>query len=168
MELRRYACAVRTWPEPVERVSAALLAAGAEARLEEFAEGTPTAEDAARAVGCELRQIVKSLVFDCDGTAVLVLVPGDRRADREKIARAVGATRAKVADAARVEQATGFPPGGVAPFGGRDVARVLIDRQLLAEPLLWVGAGSERHMAGLAATELVRISRAEPADVAGD
>ena len=51
----------RAWPEPVERVSAILREAGAEARLEEFATGTPTAEDAARAVGCELRRIVKAL-----------------------------------------------------------------------------------------------------------
>src|SRR5689334_10680166 len=95
------------WPEPVERVSAALRDAGAEARVEEFAEGTPTAEDAARAAGCELRQIVKSLVFDCDGRAVLVLVPGDRRADAAKVAVATGAAKAKVAGAAVVEEMTG-------------------------------------------------------------
>jgi prolyl-tRNA editing enzyme YbaK/EbsC (Cys-tRNA(Pro) deacylase) len=156
------------WPEPVERVSAALREAGAEARLEEFAQGTPTAEDAARAAGCELRQIVKSLVFDCDGRAVLVMVPGDRRADPAKVAGATRAARGKVAGAAQVEAATGYPPGGVAPFGLRDVARVLIDRRLLGESLLWVGAGSERHMAALPPAELVRLSRAEPADVAAD
>jgi prolyl-tRNA editing enzyme YbaK/EbsC (Cys-tRNA(Pro) deacylase) len=157
-----------TWPEPVERVSAALRDAGAEARVEEFAEGTPTAEDAARAAGCELRQIVKSLVFDCDGRAVLVLVPGDRRADSAKVAGVTGAAKAKVAGAALVEEATGFPPGGVSPFGLRNVSRVLIDRRLLAEQLLWVGAGTDRHMAGVAAAELVRVSRGEPVDVAGD
>jgi len=159
---------VPVWPEPVERVSAVLREAGAEARLEEFAEGTPTAEDAARAVGCELRQIVKSLVFYCDGRSVLVLVPGDRRADPAKVAQATGAARAKVAKAAQVEEATGYPPGGVAPFGLRNVARVLIDQRLLGESLLWVGAGSDRHRVGLPPTELVRISRGEPADVAGD
>ena len=157
-----------SWPEAVERVSAALREAGAEARLEEFAEGTPTAEDAARAAGCELSQIVKSLVFDCDGRAVLVLVPGDRRADTAKVATVTGAAKAKVAGAALVEEATGFPPGGVSPFGLRNVSRVLVDRRLLAEPLLWVGAGTERHMAGVPATELLRVSRGEPADVAGD
>jgi Cys-tRNA(Pro) deacylase len=159
---------VPEWPEPVQRVSAVLREAGAEARLEEFAEGTPTAEDAARAAGCELRQIVKSLVFDCDGRAVLVMVPGDRRADPAKVARATGAARAKVAGAAQVESATGYPPGGVAPFALRNVARVLIDQRLLRESVLWVGAGSERHMAGLPAAELLRVSRGEPADVAGD
>jgi prolyl-tRNA editing enzyme YbaK/EbsC (Cys-tRNA(Pro) deacylase) len=70
-----------SWPEAVERVSEAFRASGVEARIEEFADGTPTAEAAAAAVGCELGQIVKSLLFDCDGAWVLVLVAGDRRAD---------------------------------------------------------------------------------------
>lgn len=156
------------WPEPVERVSTVLREAGAEARVEEFASGTPTAEDAANAVGCDLSQIVKSVVFDCDGRAVLVMVPGDRRADREKVAAAVGAGKARVAGAERVEQATGYPPGGVAPFALRAVDRVLIDTRLLASSTLWVGAGSERHMAGLPPTELVRVARAEQFDVTVD
>jgi Cys-tRNA(Pro) deacylase len=167
MELRRYACRV-AWPEPVERVSAALREAGAEARVEEFATGTPTAQDAADAVGCELGQIVKSLVFDCDGRAVLVMVPGDRRADKQKVAAAVGATKARVAGADQVEAATGYPPGGVAPFALRAVDRVLIDKTLLAGATLWVGAGSEQHMAGLPATELVRVARAEQFDITAD
>jgi Cys-tRNA(Pro) deacylase len=156
------------WPEPVQRVSAALREAGAEARLEEFPTGTPTAEDAARAVGCELRQIVKSLLFDCDGRAVLVLVPGDRRVDSGKVAALTGARRARVAGPAQVEEATGYAPGAVAPFPLRRVEGVLIERSLLGEPLLWVGAGSTRHMAGLPPTELVRVSRAQPVDVAAD
>ena len=156
------------WPEPVQRVSTALREAGAEARLEEFPTGTPTAEDAARAVGCELRQIVKSMLFDCDGRAVLVLVPGDRRADPRKIAALTGARRARVAGPAQVEEATGYAPGAVAPFPLRNVERVFIERSLLGEGLLWIGAGSTRHMAGLPATELVRVSRAQPVDVAAD
>ena len=156
------------WPEPVQRVSTALREAGAEARIEEFATGTPTAEDAARAVGCELRQIVKSLLFDCDGRAVLVLVPGDRRADSGKVAALTGARRARVAGPAQVEEATGYAPGAVAPFPLRRVEGVLIERSLLGESLLWVGAGSTRHMAGLPPTELVRVSRAQPVDVAAD
>jgi Cys-tRNA(Pro) deacylase len=156
------------WPEPVQRVSTALREAGAEARLEEFPTGTPTAEAAARAVGCELRQIVKSLLFDCDGRAVLVLVPGDRRADSGKVAALTGARRARVAGPAQVEEATGYAPGAVAPFPLRRVEGVLIERSLLGEPLLWVGAGSTRHMAGLPPTELVRVSRAQAVDVAAD
>src|SRR6266496_3159807 len=88
---------VEDWPEPVVRVTSALLEAGAEARVEEFPEGTSTAEEAARAIGCELRQIVKSLLFDCNGTPALVLVPGDRRADPRKVATLMGAAKARIA-----------------------------------------------------------------------
>jgi Cys-tRNA(Pro) deacylase len=156
------------WPEPVERVTAALREAGAEARVEEFAEGTPTAEDAARAVGCELRRIVKSLVFDCDGRSVLVLVPGNRRADARKVAALAGASRARVAGLEQVKEATGYEPGAVAPLALRRVDRVLVDRSLLGESTVWVGAGSPRHMAGLPPAELVRVARAETGDVVED
>jgi prolyl-tRNA editing enzyme YbaK/EbsC (Cys-tRNA(Pro) deacylase) len=156
------------WPAPVDRVSAALRQAGAEARIEEFATGTPTAQDAANAVGCDLAQIVKSLLFDCDGRAVLVLVPGDRRADPEKVAAATSAAAAQVAGAAQVEQATGYEPGGVAPFALRAVDQVLVDKRLLGSGPLWVGAGSERHMVGMPASELVRVARAQQVDVTRD
>ncbi len=156
------------WPEPVERVAAYLREAGAEARVEEFPAGTPTAEDAARAIGCELRRIVKSLLFLCDGHPVLVLVPGDRRADARKVAALTGVSRACVASPDRVEEATGFAPGAVAPFPLRGVDRVLVDRNLPVDGIVWVGAGSERHMTGLAPSELVRLSRARPVDVAED
>ncbi len=152
------------WPEPVERVSAYLRAAGVEARLEEFEDGTPTAEAAAQAVGCEPGRIVKSLVFDCDGRPAVVLVPGDRRADPAKVARALGCTRAKVAGPDEVRRATGFEPGAVAPFPLPLVERVLIEQTLLGHDRVWVGAGSPNHMAGLSPRDLVRLARAEPID----
>src|SRR5256714_9260096 len=134
------------WPEPVERVAAYLREAGAEARLEEFPEGTPTARDAARAVGAATAQIVKSLVFDCGGRYVLVLVPGDHRADARKIAAAAGSRSATIASAEQVRDATGFPPGGVAPFPLRRVDAVFLDQTLLTHELVWIGAGSEHHL----------------------
>ena len=157
--------ATKAWPEPVERVTAYLREAGAEVRVEEFRDGTPTAQAAARAVGCELGQIVKSLVFDCDGRPIVVLVPGDRRADSEKIARAAGCRFARIAGAEEVTQATGFEPGAVAPFPLPRVERLFIDPTLLSHRVVWIGAGSERHMASLSPTELVRLSRARPMDV---
>src|SRR4051794_20589402 len=93
------------WPEAVERVAAFLRSEGAEARIEEFAEATPTAPDAARVVGCDLPQIVKSLVFECDAGTVLVLVPGDRRADSRKVAQAAGCKRVAVAGPEGVREA---------------------------------------------------------------
>src|SRR5215218_3844416 len=97
-----------TWPDAVERVSSFLGESGAETRIEEFPKGTPTAAEAARAVGCKLGQIVKSLVFDCDGRWVVALIPGDRRADPAKIAAAAGASRARIASPEEVGRATGF------------------------------------------------------------
>ena len=156
------------WPEPVERVTAYLREAAAEARVEEFLSGTPTAEEAARAIGCELSTIVKSLVFDCDGRPVVVMVPGDRKADAPKVAAAVGAARARIAGPDRVQEVTGFEPGAVAPFPLARVDRVLIDKSLLVHERVWIGAGSPRHMAGLSPGELVRLARAVPVDVARD
>jgi prolyl-tRNA editing enzyme YbaK/EbsC (Cys-tRNA(Pro) deacylase) len=151
-------------PEAVARVARFLSEARAEARLQEFRSGTPTADAAAEAVGCELDQIVKSLVFDCDGRSILVLVPGDRRADRAKIAAAAGCSKARIAGADQVREATGYEPGAVAPFPLRQVETVFLDRSLLGHPLVWIGAGSERHMAALAPTELMRLSKAAPMD----
>jgi prolyl-tRNA editing enzyme YbaK/EbsC (Cys-tRNA(Pro) deacylase) len=156
------------WPEPVERVSSFLREAGAEARIEEFEEGTPTAADAAAAVGCSLEQIVKSLVLVCDGRPVVALVPGDRRVDPAKVARALGTASARVASSQEVEGATGFSPGAVAPFPLPKVETVLLDRTLLRHPKVWAGAGSERHIVGLTPSELGRLARARPMDVALD
>ena len=156
---------VAAWPEPVERVSSFLREAGAEARIEEFSDGTPTAADAAAAVGCGLDQIVKSLVLLCDGRPVVALVPGDRRGDPGKIARAVKTESARVASRDEVETATGFAPGAVAPFPLPGVETVLMERTLLRHPVVWVGAGSPRHLVGLAPAELGRLARARPMDV---
>jgi prolyl-tRNA editing enzyme YbaK/EbsC (Cys-tRNA(Pro) deacylase) len=153
------------WPEEVERVSRFLRAAAAEGRIEEFPQGTPTAEAAAKAIGCDAAQIVKSLVFDVGGRFVVALTPGDRRADPQRVAAAVGARRARVASPEQVVQATGFAPGAVAPFPLPRVEAVLVDRTLLQHELVWAGAGSDRHMLGLPPQELVRLSRARPFDL---
>jgi Cys-tRNA(Pro) deacylase len=152
------------WPEPVERVAAFLREAGAEARLEELSTGTATASAAARAVGAEIAEIVKSLVFECDGRYVLALVPGDRRADPKKIAAAAGCGAARIASPAQVLDATGFAAGGVAPFPLRRVATVLLDQTLLAHERVWIGAGTERHLASIEPGELARLAQARTID----
>jgi prolyl-tRNA editing enzyme YbaK/EbsC (Cys-tRNA(Pro) deacylase) len=153
------------WPPEVERVASYLRMAAVDARLEEFMSGTPTAAEAARAIGCDLSQIVKSLVFVCDGKFVLALVPGDRRADEGKVAATVGAVSARVASADEVRRATGFEPGAVAPFPRAEVDRVLLERLLLAHEVVWTGAGSSRHMASITPADLLRLARAEQADL---
>jgi prolyl-tRNA editing enzyme YbaK/EbsC (Cys-tRNA(Pro) deacylase) len=160
--------AVGAWPEPVERVAGFLRSAGAEARLEELAQGAATAAEAAEAIGCGLDQIVESTVLVADGVPVVVLVPGDRRGDPVKVASAVGAASVRSARPDEVESATGFPPGAVAPFPLAFVSRVVVEQRLLAKPVVWAGAGSTRHLVRLAPGELVRLARAEPADVVQD
>jgi Cys-tRNA(Pro) deacylase len=161
----RYVARVERWPEPVGRVAEVLKRAGIDARVEEFPEGTPTAGAAAKAVGASRAQIVKSLVFVCDGRPTLVLVPGDRRADESKVARAAGTRHARVARPDEVQAATGFDPGGVAPFPAPGVSQVLMAAELLAHERVWVGAGSECHMAGLSPLDLVQLTKARTADL---
>ena len=156
------------WAEHVEGAVLFLRQAGVDGSLDEYSDGTPTAADAARAVGCELGQIVKSLVFDCDGRALVVLVPGDRRADPQKVASAAGCSRLAIANPPQVEAATGFAPGAVAPFPLPRVERVFVERSLLAHEAVWIGAGSTRHMAAVPTAELVRLARAEPMDAVQD
>ncbi len=158
----------RSWPAPVERVAEVLRRSRVDARIEEFADGTPTAEDAARAVGCDTGEIVKSLVFSCDGRWVLAMVPGDRRVDRAKVAGVLGCRRVAIAAASDVERVTGFAAGAVAPFPLPGVDDVLIERLLLSHDAVWVGAGSERHLAALAPSDLVRISRARAVDLVSE
>ena len=157
-----------SWPPEVERVARAIRDASVEARIEEFPEGTPTAADAATAVGSDLADIVKSLVFACDGRWVLAMVPGDRRADRAKVAAAAGAQSAAVASPQEVARVTGFEAGGVAPFPLPGVQAVLIEQTLLARTVLWCGAGTPRHMVALAPGDLVKVSRARSADLVSE
>ena len=159
---------IRPLPEPVERVARFIRENGAEARIEEFTVPTPTAQDAAGAIGCGLGQIVKSMLFDCGDLFVLALVPGDRRADLGKVAKAASVARARVAKGDQVLQITGFEPGAVAPFPLKRVERVIGDRTLLTHTHVWIGAGSTRHMAGIAPAELFRLTRAVSADVTQD
>lgn len=152
-------------PGAVERVSAFLESAGVEACLHEFSDGTPTAEEAARAVGCGVEQIVKSLIFICDSEPALVMVSGAMRADDAKVRAAAGATAVKIAKPAVVLDRTGFEVGGVAPFPLPEIGTALCDHSLLGGPVVWAGAGSARHMVALAPHDLLRLSRARPANV---
>ena len=153
------------WPEPVERVAEVLRAAAVDSRVEEFVGGTPTARAAAEAAGCELGQIVKSLVLVCDGAYVLALVPGDRRADEAAIAVTLEAEHVRVAIPDEVVHATGFEPGGVAPFPQRAITRTLMDRGLLGHAVVWIGAGSPSHMASLPPIDLQHLSGASIVDI---
>lgn len=106
-------------------------------------ESTRTAEEAARACGCSVGQIVKSLVFQRLDTAalVLLLIAGDRMADLPAVGREVGAELVR-ADPKRVRRETGFAIGGVAPIGHLTALPVFMDALLLAHDSVWAAAGA--------------------------
>src|SRR5438874_13161019 len=100
-----------------ERVQAALEAHGIEANVVRLPESTRTAPEAAKAAGCDLGAIVKSLVFLADDEPVLVLCGGDRRVDTVRLANLTGTSQVKMASADDVRRITGFAIGGVPPLG---------------------------------------------------
>ncbi len=155
----------RALPESVSRVARFLAESGVEARLQELRTATASAEDAASAIGCRLDEIVKSLLFLCDEDPVLALVPGSRRVDPTKVASATGARTARIAPPAVAREVTGFEVGGIAPLPPARVRAVLADRSLLSSTIVWIGAGSNRHLAAIAPAELVRLAGADTVDL---
>jgi prolyl-tRNA editing enzyme YbaK/EbsC (Cys-tRNA(Pro) deacylase) len=107
-----------------------------------FDRSTKTAQMAADAIGCELGQIVKSLVFSTGLRPVLALVAGDRKGDPIAIAREVGAEGASIANADTVREATGYAIGGVSPFDLPGELPVLIDDSLRRFDVVWSAAGT--------------------------
>ncbi len=140
------------------RVAAAARDLGLEVELREFPDGTRTADDAARAIGVEVGQIVKSLVFTLDGQLVMALVSGKNRLDEARLARALGGAEVGRADAAGVREATGFAIGGVPPFGHPTALPTAIDEDLLAYDEVWAAAGTPRDVFALPPAELARAT----------
>ncbi len=148
-----------------ERFLAGAEEAGMAPEILRFPEGTRTAEQAAAAVGCELGQIVKSLVFLCDGDAVLALTSGANRVDTKRLGELLGGTISR-ADADGVREATGYAIGGTPPFGHARQMRAVVDPALLAFETVWAAAGTPDTVFELAPDELVRASGAEVGDFA--
>jgi prolyl-tRNA editing enzyme YbaK/EbsC (Cys-tRNA(Pro) deacylase) len=130
----------------VGRVRDAARKKGCAIEVREFPDGTRTAADAARAIGCDVAQIVKSLVFVIDGNPVLALVSGANRVDERQLTSAAGGARIERADADTVRAATGFPIGGVPPFGHPRQLSTYIDPELLGFDVVWAAAGTPRHV----------------------
>jgi prolyl-tRNA editing enzyme YbaK/EbsC (Cys-tRNA(Pro) deacylase) len=149
----------------VGRVRAALRAAGHADAVMAFPEGTRTAAEAAAAIGCEVAQIAKSIVFRADEAAVLVIASGVNRVDTAKVAAALGLTLGR-ADAAWVRAVTGFAIGGVAPVGHLSPPLVVLDRDLLGLDPVWAAAGSPMHVFRTSAAALVAMTGAVIAEVA--
>jgi prolyl-tRNA editing enzyme YbaK/EbsC (Cys-tRNA(Pro) deacylase) len=125
----------------------------------EMAQTTRTAEDAAEAVGCQVGQIAKSLVFRTERTnrPVLVIASGANRVDEKKMARLLSEPIAK-ADADFVRERTGFAIGGVPPVGHRESLTIVIDEDLFQYDRIWAAAGTPRAVFALSPQELQRIT----------
>ena len=142
------------------RVRAVLERHGLEGGLMAFDDrSTKTCELAAEAVGCEVGQIVKSLVFMADEMPVLVLVAGDRRGDSAAIVQVLGVSRVRFADAETVRSATGYAIGGVSPYDLPTGLAVLLDESLERFEEVYTAAGTPSSM--------VRIGRETLFELAG-
>jgi prolyl-tRNA editing enzyme YbaK/EbsC (Cys-tRNA(Pro) deacylase) len=150
----------------IGRVEAAARDLGLAIAIRRFPEGTKTAADAARAVGCEVGQIVKSLVFVADGEPFLALTSGANRADPERLARLLGAFEVRRATPEEARVATGFAIGGTPPFGHPMPLRVVVDRDLLAYPELWAAGGTPDAVFPIEPRRLLEASGGVPADFA--
>jgi len=132
--------------------------------VKEFPQGTRTAVDAARAVGCDVGQIVKSLVFVAGGKPVVALVSGANGLDEKRLAAVAGEPVVK-ADADTARTATGYAIGGVPPFGHSTDVPVFMDRELLEHRVVWAAAGRPDSVFEIEPERLRELSNAGVMDL---
>jgi prolyl-tRNA editing enzyme YbaK/EbsC (Cys-tRNA(Pro) deacylase) len=132
--------------------------------VKEYPAGTRTAVEAARAIGCEVGQIVKSLVFVAAGRPVVALISGANRLDEKRLAAVAGEPVLK-ADAETARSATGYSIGGVPPFGHATEVPVFMDRDLLAYEVVWAAAGRPDSVFEIAPYRLRDLSGATLTDL---
>ena len=149
----------------VDRVRASLAEHGVPSRIHDMGRSTRTAVEAATEIGCDLNQIVKSMVFtgDRSGTIFLFLAAGGRRISMERAEEVAGEPISR-ADPNTVRRKTGFSIGGVAPIAHTCDTRKYIDRNILAFPQVWAAAGTPTHVFSIDPNDLVTLYGAHPAD----
>jgi prolyl-tRNA editing enzyme YbaK/EbsC (Cys-tRNA(Pro) deacylase) len=152
-------------PGGPERVQEALDALGLEVTVVRLPDSTRTAPEAARAVGCDVGAIAKSLLFVADGEPVLVICAGDRRVDTARLALLLGAGHVAMAPAAEVRRVTGYAIGGVPPVGHAMQVRTLFDGSLLRWSLIYAAAGAHDALFSVDPRRLLEVSGAELAEV---
>lgn len=150
----------------VRQVVEAGKALGVDVHAREFSQSTRTAADAAAAIGVELGQIVKSLVFAVDDEVVVALVSGENMLDERKLAEAAEGSEARREDADTVRETTGFAVGGVPPFGHREPLRVFVDEDLLSYDEVWAAAGTPHVNFPISPTALLRATGGTVCDLA--
>lgn len=153
-----------------ERVSAAARELKLEVAVVAFEQPTRTAEDAAAAIGCDVGQIVKSLLFLADGAPVMALVSGANRLHEGKLARlrSVGRKKVRRADADTTRAVTGFAIGGVAPFGHPQPLPVYVDADLMQYETVWAAAGTPNTVFAVSPADLLRVTDGNIVDLKQD
>ena len=149
----------------LDRFMTAAAALGIEPAVRRFPQGTKTAADAAAAIGCDLGQIVKSLVFSVDGRPVLALTSGANRADVGRLAALAGGDEVRRATPEEARAATGFAVGGTPPFGHPAPVPVFVDRDLLQYDEVWAAAGTPDSVFPLTPEDLVRLTNGQVTDL---
>jgi Cys-tRNA(Pro) deacylase len=152
----------------VDRVAQAAATQGLAITVQRYPAGTRTAEEAARAVGCDVAQIVKSLVFVADGRVVIALVSGADRLDVERLGSVLAATAVRRANADEAREATGFAIGGIPPLGHRTTVPVVIDEHLLQHETVWAAAGLPDAVFAVSPSALAEAAGARIAAVAAE
>ena len=149
------------------RVAEELRRLGLAGEVREMPESTRSAQEAAAAIGCDVAQIVKSLVFRAAerDDPVLVLVPGSVRVDEAKLAEAVGEP-VEQATGKFVRDKTGFAIGGVAPVGHSQPVAAYMDEGLLSHEVVWAAAGTPRSVFPIDPHDLQRVTKAKVTDLA--
>jgi len=148
-----------------ERVQAVLTAAGSTARVRELTDSAGTAAEAAAALGVDVGQIAKSLIFLADGDPVAVVASGADRVDTNVLGRALGGKRIARADAETVRRATGYPIGGVSPAGLPTALPVLVERALDRYDVVYAAAGTPHAVFATSYDELLQLTGGVPSDV---
>lgn len=147
----------------IERFLEGARLVGIEPAIRRFPAGTRTAADAAAAVGCNVEQIVKSLVFMADERPVLALTSGAHRVDTDRLAELCGAASVRRATPEEARAATGYAVGGTPPFGHVDRLPTFVDERLVGLAEVWVAAGTPEAVFPLSPRELLRASGGTPA-----
>ena len=148
-----------------EEVRQFLAAHGLEKQIHSFSESTENAYLAAEALGVELGQIVKSVVFLADGKPLLVLMSGDMNVDTKKLKNLLGVRKVRMADAKTVAAVTGYPVGAVPPVAHRQIIPTYLDESLRRFLNIYPAAGTTQNMFCTTFEELSRLTAAEVTDV---
>ena len=148
------------------QLRAYLAGIGLDARVLAPGVPMPTVPLAAAAIGVSAEQIIKSVVFtDRDRRVILGIASGTARIDRAKLAALLGVPNLKLAPPEAVRTVTGYRAGGVAPIGHRTPIPVVVDRRVLAHPLVYGGGGSELTLVELSPATIIALTAATIADI---